>query len=114
METLGATIGRYITINANITNTMNGRVISRELKKINAILNDEDILKHKFTGQESIEERLNLLKAEGVAQAENLEMAQRRALAELESQTGVEELGKNYKSLSQSLKNSTKHSTEWN
>lgn len=36
METLGATIGRYITINANITNTMNGRVISREIKKINA------------------------------------------------------------------------------
>ena len=36
METLGATIGRYITINANITNTMNGRVISREMKKINA------------------------------------------------------------------------------
>lgn len=36
METLGATIGKYITINANITNTMNGRVISRELKKINA------------------------------------------------------------------------------
>ena len=36
MEELGATIGRYITINANITNTMNGRVISRELKKINA------------------------------------------------------------------------------
>ena len=34
MEELGATIGRYITINANITNTMNGRVISRELKKI--------------------------------------------------------------------------------
>ena len=36
METLGATIGKYITINANITNTMNGRVISRELQKINA------------------------------------------------------------------------------
>ena len=36
MEELGATIGRYITINANITNTMNGRVISRELQKINA------------------------------------------------------------------------------
>ena len=36
MEELGATIGRYITINANITNTMNGRVISREIKKINA------------------------------------------------------------------------------
>ena len=34
---------------------------TNQLKKINAILNDEDILKHKFTGQESIEERLNLL-----------------------------------------------------
>lgn len=39
METLGATIGKYITINANITNTMNGRVISRELQRIN---NNED------------------------------------------------------------------------
>lgn len=39
METLGATIGKYITINASIVNTMNGRVISRELKKIN---NDND------------------------------------------------------------------------
>ena len=36
METLGQTIGKYITINASITNTMNGRVISKELKKINA------------------------------------------------------------------------------
>ena len=36
METLGEAIGRYITVNANITNTMNGRVISRELKKISA------------------------------------------------------------------------------
>lgn len=35
LEQLGSTIGRYITINANITNTMNGRVISRELQKIN-------------------------------------------------------------------------------
>ena len=35
MQELGATIGRYITINANITNTMNGRVISRELQKVN-------------------------------------------------------------------------------
>ena len=35
MELLGEAIGRYITINANITNTMNGRVISRELQKIN-------------------------------------------------------------------------------
>lgn len=34
MEILGEAIGRYITINANITNNMNGRVISRELKKI--------------------------------------------------------------------------------
>lgn len=34
MELLGEAIGRYITINANITNTMNGRVISRELQKI--------------------------------------------------------------------------------
>lgn len=34
MEQLGATIGKYITINASIINTMNGRVISRELKKI--------------------------------------------------------------------------------
>ena len=36
LEELGSTIGRHITINANITNTMNGRVISRELKTINA------------------------------------------------------------------------------
>ena len=35
MALLGEAIGRYITINANITNTMNGRVISRELQKIN-------------------------------------------------------------------------------
>lgn len=35
LEELGSTIGRYITINANIVNTMNGRVISRELQKIN-------------------------------------------------------------------------------
>ena len=35
METLGQAIGKYITINANITNTMNGRIISRELQKIN-------------------------------------------------------------------------------
>lgn len=34
MELLGATIGKYITINANIVNTMNGRVISRELKQV--------------------------------------------------------------------------------
>ena len=34
MALLGEAIGRYITINANITNTMNGRVISREVQKI--------------------------------------------------------------------------------
>ena len=34
MAELGREIGRWITINANITNTMNGRVISRELKTI--------------------------------------------------------------------------------
>ena len=34
MALLGEAIGRYITINANITNTMNGRVISRELQKV--------------------------------------------------------------------------------
>ena len=36
MEALGETIGRYITINANITNTMNGRVISRQIQQIQA------------------------------------------------------------------------------
>lgn len=35
MQLLGEAIGRYVTINANITNTMNGRVISRELQKVN-------------------------------------------------------------------------------
>ena len=35
MQLLGEAIGRYITINANITNTMNGRIIGRELQKIN-------------------------------------------------------------------------------
>lgn len=34
MELLGSTIGKYITVNANIVNTMNGRIISRELKQI--------------------------------------------------------------------------------
>ena len=34
MAILGEAIGRYITVNANITNTMNGRVISRELQKV--------------------------------------------------------------------------------
>lgn len=36
MQELGETIGRYITINANITNSMNGRVISRQLQQIRA------------------------------------------------------------------------------
>lgn len=36
METLGEAIGRYITINANIVNSMNGRIISREFQKIQA------------------------------------------------------------------------------
>lgn len=35
MELLGEAIGKYITVNASITNTMNGRIISRELQKIN-------------------------------------------------------------------------------
>lgn len=39
METLGEAIGRYITINANITNEMNGRVLSRHIAKIQ---NDKD------------------------------------------------------------------------
>lgn len=34
METLGEAIGRYITINANIVNNMNGRVLSRQLQQI--------------------------------------------------------------------------------
>lgn len=34
MELLGEAIGRYITINAEIINNMNGRTISRELQKI--------------------------------------------------------------------------------
>lgn len=34
LEELGSTIGKHITINANITNTMNGRVISRQLQQI--------------------------------------------------------------------------------
>ncbi len=34
MALLGEAIGKYITINASITNTMNGRVISRELQKV--------------------------------------------------------------------------------
>lgn len=39
MALLGEAIGKYITINASITNTMNGRVISRELQRIN---NEDD------------------------------------------------------------------------
>ena len=39
LEELGSTIGKYITINANITNNMNGRVISRQLQRIQ---NDSD------------------------------------------------------------------------
>ena len=39
MALLGEAIGKYITINANITNTMNGRIISRELQKVQ---NDSD------------------------------------------------------------------------
>ena len=34
METIGKTIGKYITINASIVNSMNGKVLSRELKRI--------------------------------------------------------------------------------
>ena len=34
METLGEAIGRYITINANIPVSMNGRIIGRELRQI--------------------------------------------------------------------------------
>lgn len=36
MAQLGQEIGKWITINANIINQMNGRTISRELQKINA------------------------------------------------------------------------------
>lgn len=39
MALLGEAIGKYITINANITNTMNGRVISKELQRVQ---NDSD------------------------------------------------------------------------
>ena len=34
LEELGSTIGKYITINANIVNNMNGRTISRQLQRI--------------------------------------------------------------------------------
>ena len=36
MSLLGEAIGKNVTINANIVNTMNGRVIGRELQTINA------------------------------------------------------------------------------
>lgn len=36
MQLLGEAIGRYVTINANIPVSMNGRVISRELKQVQA------------------------------------------------------------------------------
>lgn len=36
MSELGKAIGQYVTINANITTNMNGRVISRELQKVNS------------------------------------------------------------------------------
>lgn len=36
LEEIADAIGRRITINANIVNTMNGRIISKELQKINA------------------------------------------------------------------------------
>jgi hypothetical protein len=34
LEELGSTIGKYITINAEIVNSMNGRVLSRELQRV--------------------------------------------------------------------------------
>ena len=34
MQELGEAIGRYITINANITNNMNGRMIARIIQQI--------------------------------------------------------------------------------
>lgn len=36
MEILGEAIGRYITINASIPVSMNGRLISRELRQVQA------------------------------------------------------------------------------
>ena len=41
MRLLGEAIGKYITINATITNTMNGRVISKEIQRIN---NDNEFI----------------------------------------------------------------------
>ena len=35
MEELGATIGKYITINANITNEIDGRILNKRLEQIN-------------------------------------------------------------------------------
>lgn len=35
METLGNAIGKYITINATVENKMNGKILSREIQKIN-------------------------------------------------------------------------------
>lgn len=34
LEQLGSTIGKYITINATVVNSMNGRVLSREIQKV--------------------------------------------------------------------------------
>ena len=34
METLGESIGKYVTINATINNTMDGKLISRHIQKI--------------------------------------------------------------------------------
>jgi hypothetical protein len=34
MALLGEAIGKYITVNATIVNSMNGRVLNRELQKI--------------------------------------------------------------------------------
>ena len=34
MQLLGEAIGKYITVNANIVNTMNGRIISKELQRV--------------------------------------------------------------------------------
>lgn len=44
METLGQAIGRYITLNLTNVNQMNGRVLSREIKKVMA--NDEFALNY--------------------------------------------------------------------
>lgn len=44
METLGQAIGKYITLNLTNVNQMNGRVLSREIKKVMA--NDEFALNY--------------------------------------------------------------------